>query len=135
MTEQAVQVHGDRQLGPDPTGLGQPSAFQGPASQFGQGVGGALAAAAGVASVGRAGQRLQGGQQGLAGFGFQEAVDGHQLIQGWGEPHPSARTAASAGPIGAVGVGDQPQMIDDLAEPGWVQAAGGVDQDPVGVAG
>jgi hypothetical protein len=37
--EQAVQVHGDRQLGPDPTGLGQPPAFQGPAGMAPLGLG------------------------------------------------------------------------------------------------
>jgi hypothetical protein len=68
VAEQAVQVQGDGQLGADPTGRWQPAALQGPPSQLGQGVGGALAAAAGVASVGRAGQRLQGGQQGTTIF-------------------------------------------------------------------
>src|SRR4029450_1518931 len=44
--EEAVEVHGDQQLGADPTGSGELAALQGPAAQLGQGVGGALAAPA-----------------------------------------------------------------------------------------
>jgi hypothetical protein len=43
VAEEAVQIHGDQQLGPDPTRLGQPPALKGAATQFGQGVGGPLA--------------------------------------------------------------------------------------------
>ena len=67
--EQAVQVHDHAQLGPDPTRHRQPAAFQGPAGQLTQGVGGALAAAAGVAGIGGTSQRLDGRPQGLAGLG------------------------------------------------------------------
>ena len=49
--------------------MGEPAAFQGAAGQLGQGVGVALAAAAGVVGVGRAGQGLQGGQQGRPASG------------------------------------------------------------------
>jgi hypothetical protein len=69
--EQALQVDRDGQLRPDPTDLREPPAFQGPAGQLGQGVGATLAAAAVIGGAGRAGQRLQGGQQDLAGLGFQ----------------------------------------------------------------
>ena len=87
--EEAVQVHGDRQLGADPTGLGEPAALQAAAGQLGQGIGAALAAAAGVLGVGGAGQRLQRGQQGLAGLGLQQPVDGDHALPGRGQPQPS----------------------------------------------
>ena len=74
VAEQAVQVHDHAQLRPDPTGLGQPTALQVAAGQLGQGISVALAAAAGVVGVGWAGQRLQGGQQTLAGLGFQQPI-------------------------------------------------------------
>jgi hypothetical protein len=80
--EEAVQVHGHRQLGPDPTGLGELAALQGSAGQLGQGIRMALAAAAGVGGVGRAGQGFQGGQQGLAGLGFQQPVQGDHALPG-----------------------------------------------------
>ena len=54
--EEAVQVHGDQQLGPDPTALGQPAGLEGAAGQLGQGIGAALATRSGcrAAVVGRA---------------------------------------------------------------------------------
>ena len=88
VAEQAVQVHGHRQLGPDPADLWQPAALQGPAGQLGEGVGGAPPAAAGVVGVGGAGQGLQGRQQGVAGLGLQESVDGDHAFPGRGQPHP-----------------------------------------------
>src|SRR5919108_2801806 len=69
MTQQAGQVDGDGDLRPDPAAAGQPATLQGPAGQFGERVGAALGAAAVILGAGGAGQRLQGGQQGLAGFG------------------------------------------------------------------
>jgi hypothetical protein len=66
---QAVQVDEHAQLGPDPTRLGQLARFQCLAGQFFQGIGGALAPAAGVVVVSRAGQGVQGGLDGVAGLG------------------------------------------------------------------
>jgi hypothetical protein len=45
--QEAVQIHRHRQLGPDPTGVGQPPPRQGPAGQLGQRISPTLAAAAG----------------------------------------------------------------------------------------
>src|SRR4029453_8585813 len=70
--DEVVQVPRHRELGPDPTDLGQLAGLQGAAGQLGEGVGPALAGAAGVGGVGRAGQGFQGRQQGPAGFGAQE---------------------------------------------------------------
>jgi hypothetical protein len=58
VAKEAVQVHGHGQLGADPTGLGQPATLEVAAGQFGQGIGVALAAAAGIVGVAGAGQRL-----------------------------------------------------------------------------
>jgi hypothetical protein len=58
---QAVQVDGDGKLGADAAGLGQLTCLQGAAGEFGEGVGAALVAAAGIVGAGRAGQGLQGG--------------------------------------------------------------------------
>jgi hypothetical protein len=41
-----------------------------------------LATGTGVVGVGRAGQGFQGGQQGVAGFGVQQPVDGDQVVNG-----------------------------------------------------
>jgi hypothetical protein len=79
---EAVQIHQDGQLGPDPTGPGEPAPLQAPPGQLTQGVGVALAAASGVVAGGRAGQGLQGGQEGLAGLGLQQPVDGDQAVPG-----------------------------------------------------
>jgi hypothetical protein len=35
--QEAVQVHGDRELGPDPTRVGEPPSFQGAEGQLGKG--------------------------------------------------------------------------------------------------
>jgi len=88
LSAEAVEVDDHAELGPDPTGDGELAALQGPAGQLGQGVGGALTATAGVGSIRRARQRVQGSQQGLAGFGGQEAADGHHLVKGGSHPHP-----------------------------------------------
>ena len=90
VAKQAVQVHDHAQLRADPTGLGQPPTLQAAAGQLGQGISVALAAAAGVVGVGRAGQRFQGGQQGLAGLGFQQPIDGDHALEGRGQPQPAA---------------------------------------------
>ena len=79
---EAVQVHRHQQLGPHPTGLGQPATLQGAAGQLAQGIGPALPAAAGVGGAGGAGQGFQGCQQGLAGFGLQQAIDRDHAVQG-----------------------------------------------------
>jgi hypothetical protein len=113
--QQAVQVHDHPQLRPDPTRLGQPPAFQGPAGQLGQGIGAALTAAAVILGVGRAGQGFQGGQQALAGLGLQQPIDGDHARPGRGQPQPASAMAA-LGLVGcAVGVGDQSQVPEDLS--------------------
>ncbi len=61
--KQAVQVHGDGELEPDPSGVGKLSGLQDAAGQLVQGVGAALAPAAGIVGIGGAGQRFQGRQQ------------------------------------------------------------------------
>ena len=38
-------------------------------------------------------------------------------------------------PVGALGIGDLEQVSHRLAQPRWVQAAGGFDQDRFGVSG
>jgi hypothetical protein len=78
---QAVQVHGDGQLGPHPTSLGEPPALQLTAGQLGEGIGGPLATAAVILGAGRAGQGLQGGQQHLAGLSLQQPIDGHHALE------------------------------------------------------
>ena len=82
VADEAVQVHRHQQLGPHPTTLGQPATLQGAAGQLAQGIGPPLAAVANVVGVGRAGQGFQGGQQGLAGFGLQQAIDRDHAVQG-----------------------------------------------------
>jgi hypothetical protein len=42
VAEQAGQLDGDQQLGPDPAGLGQPTPLQDPAGHLGQGIRGPL---------------------------------------------------------------------------------------------
>jgi hypothetical protein len=103
VAEEAGQVHRDRQLGPDPTGLGQPSCFQGAAGQLSQRIRATLGPAAGVVGIMRAGQGLQGGEDGLAGFGFQEPVDGDHALPGWGQPPAPAAVAPLPVPIGPSG--------------------------------
>jgi hypothetical protein len=66
---QAGQVDDDAQLGPDPTSDRQLATLKLLAGQVSESIRGALPPAAGVVVVGRAGQRLQGREQGLAGFG------------------------------------------------------------------
>jgi len=132
---QAVQVHQHRQLGPDPTSLGEAAALQLTAGQLGQGIGGALAAAAVVLGAVGAGQGFQGGQQGLAGLGLQQPVDDHHALEGGGQPHPPILMA----PLGAVAlalwVGHQPQMPQEPPQPGWVQPPGGIHQHGFGLGG
>jgi hypothetical protein len=85
---EAVQVDQHGQLRPDPTTAGQLPALQGPAGEFGEGVGPALAAAAGVLGAVGAGEGVEGGQQELPGLGVQGAVDGEQAVEGGGQPQP-----------------------------------------------
>jgi hypothetical protein len=79
---QAVQVHGHRQLRPDPTGLGQPAPLQAAAGQLGQGIGPALPTTASVGSILWAGQGLQRRHHQLAGFGLQQPVNRHHALPG-----------------------------------------------------
>jgi hypothetical protein len=125
---EAVQVDQHRQLGPDPTSAGELAAFELAAGQLGQGIGPPLATSAVIVAVGWAGQGFQGGQQDLAGFGLQEPVHRDQVVQGGREPQ-AALLVASLGPVGfVVGVGDQPQMPQDLPQPGWVEPPGRVQE-------
>jgi hypothetical protein len=127
VAEEAVQVDGHQQLGPHPTALGELAALEVAAGQLGQRVGVALAAAAGVVGVGGAGQGFQRGQQGLAGFGVQQPAQCDHALPGGGHPQAPLLVAPFGLVLGAVGVGDQPQMGDGLAQPGWVQPPGRLD--------
>jgi hypothetical protein len=60
--------------------VGQLAALQGPAGQLGQGVGAALVPAARIIGAVRAGQRLQGRQQDLAGLGLQQSLQGDHAL-------------------------------------------------------
>jgi hypothetical protein len=91
---EAVQRHQHRQLGADPTRPGQPTGLQGPAGHLGQGIGPPLAAAAVIGGPGRPSQRLQRDQQALAGFGFQQPVQGDHTLQG--RPQPQAPPGMAA---------------------------------------
>jgi hypothetical protein len=135
VAEEAVQVHRHRQLGSDPAGLGEAPALQVAAGQLGQGIGPALAAAAFVAGVGRAGQGLQRRQQGLAGLGVQQPVEGDHALDGGRQPQAALLVLPLDPVLGGVGVGDQPQMGDGPPQPWRVQAPGRVHQDRFGVGG
>ena len=106
--QEAVQVHGHRQLRPDPTALGEPSPLQRPAGQLGQGVSVALAAAAAVVGVGWAGQGLQGRQQQLTSLGLQQPIHCHHSFEGRRKPEPPAGVTPMSAVMLAVAVGDQP---------------------------
>jgi hypothetical protein len=135
VAQQAVQVHDHAQLGPDPTRLGQPTGLQGPAGQLRQGISVALAATAGVTGVGRAGQRLQGGQQALAGLGLQQPIHGHHALKGRGQPQAPPLVTPLPLPIRAVRVGDLEQAAQEPPQPTRVQLPGCLDQDWFGLAG
>ena len=77
-----MEIHRHQQLRADPTGLGQPPALQGPPGQLGQRIRRPLPTSAGILGVGRAGQRRQRRQQRLAGFGFQQPIDGDHALPG-----------------------------------------------------
>jgi hypothetical protein len=121
--EQAVQVHDDIQLGADSAGLGELVPLQSAAGQLTQGISPSLAAAALILSVGRAGQGFQSGQQSLASLGLQQPLQGDHALPGRGQPHPPPLVAAFGLAVGAVGVGNQPQVVQDPPQPGRVQAA------------
>ena len=130
---QALEVDDDAQLGPDPAGDGELAGFEFPAGQLLEGISGSLATGAGVVVVGGAGQRVQGGHQGLAGLRGELAVDGDHPVHGEGQPHPAAVIAALGGLVGPVGVDGVLEMLNCLAEPVRVQVAGSVQQDRFGV--
>jgi hypothetical protein len=71
LAEQAGQLDGDRDLWAHPAGLWEPAALQGATGQLRQGIGASLRPCVLVLGAARPRQRLQGGQQGLAGVGFQ----------------------------------------------------------------
>ena len=121
--------------GPDPTGLGQPTTLQGAAGQLSQRIRLALGAAPGIGGVGRAGQRFQGGQQGLAGLRPQQPIDGDHALEGRGQPQPAAGMAALPFAVGAIGVGHLEQMPEEPPQPTWVQLPGRLDQHWFGLGG
>ena len=74
---------------------------------------------------------MQGGQQGGAGLGGQEPVDGDAVADGGGVQVAAAeRVEVAAG--GALGVGGGGPALDDDRELGRVQGAGGVGEDLLG---
>jgi len=109
VTEEAVQVHGHHQLRADPTRLRQPTppGCGGPTRPTHQRCVGRRFGCPGLVG---AGQRFQGGQQGLAGLGFQQPIHCHHPLEGRGQPEPPAGMTLLGVVILAVGVGDQPQM-------------------------
>src|SRR5215213_6635762 len=82
-----------------------------------------------------AGQGIQGGEQGLAGFGVELAADSDHVIQGRGDPDPAPFVAALGLTIGAVRVSDIAQVGDRPPELGWVQPPGRLEQGRLGVGG
>ena len=135
MAQEAVQVDGDQQLGPDPTRLGQPAGFQVAAGQLGQGISPALATTAGVVGVGRAGQRLQGGQHDLAGLGLQQSLQGDHALQGGRHPQPPAQVLPLGLALGTLGVSGRQEMAHDPPQPGRVQPPGRRHQHRFGLGG
>jgi len=131
--EEAGEVDGDQQLGPDSTGLGQPATLQGPAGQLGQGVRGPLATKAGVVGALGAGQRFQGGQHRVASLGLQQPIHRHHAVKGRRQPQPPALMAPLGRLVGTLGVNDLAQVGDGLAQPRWVQLAGQLEQDRFGL--
>jgi hypothetical protein len=103
--EEAVQVHGDGQLGADPAGLGQPPALQAATGQLRQRIRPTLPTTAAVLGVGGAGQGLQGRGQGLAGLGLQQPLQVDHALPGRGQPQPPPLVATLGLPVGALRVG------------------------------
>jgi hypothetical protein len=130
---EAVQVDGDQQLRADPTRLGQLATLKGPAAQLGQGVSVALVGVAGVIGMSGAGQRFQGRLDEVAGFGLQQPLDRHHVIQGWGQPQAPSVIAAPAGGLSPRRVGNVHQIPDGLAQQGRIQPASRLDQHRVGL--
>jgi hypothetical protein len=91
----------------------------------------------GAVVVGGAGPRqgFQGGQQGLAGLGVQQPVDGDHAVQGRRQPQPPAVVAPQRLLVGGIRVGDLAEVTDDLAQPGWVQPPRGLQQHRFGGGG
>jgi hypothetical protein len=116
--KQASKVHGHRELGADPTGLRKPACFQAPAGQLSQSISPALATAAGIRSILRAGQRLQCRQQGLAGFGLQQPVHGHHALPGRGQPQAAPLVTPLAVVVSPLRVGDLLQVAQDPPQSG-----------------
>src|SRR5215207_377836 len=133
--EEAVEVHDHRQLGSDPAGLGQLTCLQGAPGELGEGVGAALGATALILGVGWSGQGVQGGQQGLAGLGLQQPLQGDHALPGRGHPHPALLVASLGLAVSTLGVDGIAQVSDDPPQPGWVQAAGRLEQGWFGLGG
>jgi hypothetical protein len=132
---QAVEVDDHGQLRADPAHLGELTTLEGAAGHLDQGIGPALIAAAVILGTGRAGQRLQGGQQEVAGLGLQQPLEGDHALQGRGQPQAPPPMASLGLAGGGVGVDHLPQMGHRLAQPGWVQATGGLQEHQFGLGG
>jgi hypothetical protein len=130
-----VNIGGDQQLRADPTGPGQRTGLQGPPGELGQGISGPLIPMAGVVGASGAGQRLQGRQHEVAGFGFQQPADRDHGIQGRGQPQAPALMTPLGPPIGTVRISDLEQMPHRLAKPGRIHLAGGLQQHRLGRPG
>jgi hypothetical protein len=135
VAEEAVQVDGDGQLGPDSAGLGELAGFQGAAGRLGEGIRAALATRAGVVGAAGAGQGFQRRQQRLAGLRVQQPVDGDHALPGRSHPQAALLIAPLGVGAGAVGVGDQPQVGDGPPQPGRVQPPGRRHQHWFGLGG
>ena len=111
VAEEAVQVDGDQQLGPDPTGVGELAGFQVAAGQFGEGVGPTLATAAGVVGVvGRAnGSRAASSVWPASGSSRPLTATMPSQVD---DSHTPAADAAFGLDLGAVGVGHRAQVGD-----------------------
>jgi hypothetical protein len=105
------------------------------AGQFGQRVGVALGGAAVVVSGAGAGQGFQRGQQGLAGLGIQQPIDGDHARQGRGNPQPPTVVPPQGPLVGGIRVGHLTEMADHLAQPGWVQPPRRLQQHRLGRGG
>jgi translation initiation factor IF-2 len=131
-----------------PTGLREPAGLQAAAGQPGQGIGGALAptrSVGGVGWVGWVGQRLQGGQEALAGVGGQQPLEATMPSQVGASHRPGEEDAARGGwsrcrdrrpagggqPPAAAGVGPG----DRRPRPGPVRPPGRCDQGGLGCRG
>jgi hypothetical protein len=133
--QQAVEVDDHGQLGPHPTHLGELAALQVAAGQLTEGISAALVTATLVLGAVGAGQRLQGGQDDVAGLGLQQPLEGDHARKGRGQPPSPPPMAALAVAVGAVGIGDLLQMAKHPPQPRWIHAPGRLQQHRLGLGG